>query len=410
MNVPAHSQFGGSVAARVLRCPASVGLIARVPVELRKVSAYAERGTALHTAMSLLIERERSLDQLVGETLNGYTITVDDVDLSLRPVHAYVDALLDQPGAQYYLETRVTFPTIAGAFGTADLIIRIGTRIYLLDFKFGIGVKVLALYPDGDTDVINGQLMFYAVGARHSLREFFAGVDEIVLTILQPLSTDEDAEMASATPVTQAELDAFIELYRAACEESQGPNPRLKKGNHCRFCPALPGCPEHTKALLDLAQFTLPTRSAFGSMTTSKEDYLRLLSEGLALVDAIKDLKTALHDQAKLALESGDDVPGYALSKGRTVRDWHDERTAFNALLGLGLDRSDLIDEQMRSVKQIELRAKATRGIKIPSELVSSHHSGVSLVKSENARAPVPGRGAIAKSFSQAIQTFMKKG
>ena len=34
---PAHSPFGGSVAARVLRCPASVGLVEKVPAHLRKV-------------------------------------------------------------------------------------------------------------------------------------------------------------------------------------------------------------------------------------------------------------------------------------------------------------------------------------------------------------------------------------
>ena len=45
---PAHSRFGGSVATRVLRCPASVGLVEKVPAYLRKVSAYAERGTACH--------------------------------------------------------------------------------------------------------------------------------------------------------------------------------------------------------------------------------------------------------------------------------------------------------------------------------------------------------------------------
>ena len=98
---PAHSPFGGSVAARVLRCPASVGLVAKVPAHLRKSSAYADRGTALHTAMALLIESECSLDDLVGETIDDYTITRDDVENALRPAYAYVDALLDTPGAEY---------------------------------------------------------------------------------------------------------------------------------------------------------------------------------------------------------------------------------------------------------------------------------------------------------------------
>ena len=49
----------------------------------------------------------------------------------------YAVALLDTPGAEYFLEQRVSFPTIAGAFGTADLIVRIGSTIHIIDFKFG---------------------------------------------------------------------------------------------------------------------------------------------------------------------------------------------------------------------------------------------------------------------------------
>ena len=79
-------------------------------------------------------------------------------------------------------------------------------------------MRVLALYPDGDEDVINAQLLFYAAAARHSLAEFFAGVKNIVLTIVQPMSIEPDAEMVSSVAVTHAELDAFIGIYRAACE------------------------------------------------------------------------------------------------------------------------------------------------------------------------------------------------
>ena len=360
---PAHSPFGGSVAARVLRCPASVGLIEKVPAHLRKVSAYAERGTALHTAMALLIDNARSLDGLAGEIISGYTITRDDVETALRPAYAYVDALLDTPGAEFYFERRVAFPTIPGAFGTTDLLVRIGATVYVVDFKFGTGVRVLALYPAGDDDIINAQIMFYAAAGRHSLRELFAGVENIVLTILQPQSIEPDAEMVSTVTVTHAELDEFIALYSAACAESLTSAPRLERGAHCRFCPARPICPEHTKPLFDLAQFAVPTPAT--------PNYLQLLAEGLDLVGAVKDIRTALHDQAKRALEQGDSVPGYALSAGRAVRHWRDEATAALDLLKLGLVRDDVLVETLRSPKQVELRAKA-RGVKVPTELIIS--------------------------------------
>ena len=206
-------------------------------------------------------------------------------------------------------------------------------------------MRVLALYPDGDEDVINAQLLFYAAAARHSLSEFFAGVDNIVLTIVQPMSIEPDAEMVSSVTITHDELDTFTEVYRAACTEALAAAPRLERGAHCRFCPARPICPAHTSPLLDLAQFAVPTPPP------AKEAYLQLLADGLDLVDAIKDIRTALHDQAKRALQRGDLVPGYALSAGRAERHWRDENTALAALTGLGLARSDVIAETMRSPK-----------------------------------------------------------
>src|SRR6516165_9752232 len=257
---PTHSPFGGSVAARVLRCPASVGLVQKVPAHLRKASAYADRGTALHAAMALLLDEADmySFDDLIGKTLGTYTITHDDVENALRPAFAYVDALLSQSGAEFYLERRVVFPGVVNTYGTADLIIRIGGTIYVIDLKFGVGVRVLALTPDGDEDVINAQLLFYAAAARHSLPKFFTEIEDIVLTIVQPVSIEPDAEMVSSITVTHAELDEFIVAYRAACEEALSDTPRLESGSWCRFCPARPICPAHTGPLLDLAQFAVP--------------------------------------------------------------------------------------------------------------------------------------------------------
>src|SRR5262249_12782030 len=131
---PAHSPFGGSVAARALCCPASVGWVEKVPENLRRSSAYADRGVALHAAIALLLDDDPpAINDLVGRTFGNYTLTSDDVENALRPAYAFVDALLAL-GAEFYLELRVTFPTIPSAFGTVDLIIRVGDTIYIIDF------------------------------------------------------------------------------------------------------------------------------------------------------------------------------------------------------------------------------------------------------------------------------------
>ena len=71
---------------------------------------------------------------------------------------------------------------------------------------------------------------------------------------------------------------------------------------------------------------------------------------------------------------------------------------AIAALTDLGLSRDDVIAETMRSPKQVELRAKA-RGLKVPHEFIVSRRSGVSLVRCENAHAPMPGRSELVRSF-----------
>ena len=409
---PVHSKFGASVAARVLRCSASVDLIQEVPAYLRKSSAYADRGTACHAAITLLLAEDAHscAENLAGKTFGNYTITFDDVENALRPAYAHVETLLDAPGAEYYLEQRVVFPTIPDTWGTVDLLVRIGRTIHVIDFKFGIGVRVCALSPDGDEDVINAQLLFYAAAARHSLREFFAGVESIVLTIPQPVSIDVDAEMVSSVAVTHAELDAFIAAYRAACEEALSDAPRLERGDWCRFCAARPICPAHAGPLLDLAQFVVPPPGDALAAPPAKEAYLQLLADGLNLVAAVKDIRTALHDQAKRALENGDPIPGYTLSAGRAERRWRGgENTAIAALESLGLTRDDVVAATMRSPKQVELRAKA-RGLKVPQELIVSNRSGVSLVRVENAQAPVLGRVELARTFSEALEALLGGG
>jgi hypothetical protein len=410
---PIHSPFGGSVAARVLRCPASVGLVAKVPENLRRSSTYAHRGTALHAAMNLLLDEKETLESLAGKSIGDYVITTDDVETALRPAFTYIIALLDTPGAEFYFERRVVFPTIAGAFGTADLIVRIDRTIHVVDLKFGVGVRVLAPYPDGDDDVINAQLLFYGAAARHSLPEFFAGVENIVLTILQPVSIEPDAEMVSSVAVEPHELDEFVAAYHVACAEALSDAPRLERGPWCRFCAAKPICPEHTSPLLDLAQFTAPTlHDALQAMCSApaKEAYLQALADGLALFDATKDIAVTLRDQARAALENGDIVPGYALSAGRAERHWRDdERTAIAALERLGLSRDDIIAETMRSPKQVEIRAKA-RGLNVQQgiqKLVVSRRSGTSLVRAENAHAPAPAaQDVLIRSFCAALENF----
>ena len=91
------------------------------------------------------------------------------------------------------------------------------------------------------------------------------------------------------------------------------------------------------------------------------------------------------------------------------MRHWRDESDALAALIALGLVRDDIVAETMRSPKQVEIRAKA-RGLKVPPEFIVSHPSGVSLVRAENARAPVPGRDETRAVILRGARSSPRRG
>ena len=134
------------------------------------------------------------------------------------------------------------------------------------------------------------------------------------------MSIEPDAEMVSSVTVTPAELDEFIALFCAACEEALSASPRLERG---LALPVLSGEADLPGAHQTAAR-SRPVHADAGRLRP-RRSYLQVLAHVLTLVDAVKDIGKALHDQAKRALDSGDLVPGYALSAGRAERHWRDD-------------------------------------------------------------------------------------
>ena len=144
---------GGSTAKRVMACPGSVALVARAPV--MPSSTYADKGTLLHTAISEYLLGE---DNVIGTTYEGHTLDQEMYDDKLQPALDLLDELDPDGLMKMAVETRVGFGNyLPGAFGSCDLLGRIGNTAYVIDWKFGDGIAVSA--DD------NEQLMYYAAAA-----------------------------------------------------------------------------------------------------------------------------------------------------------------------------------------------------------------------------------------------------
>lgn len=248
------SVVGGSNAGRRIACPASLALEKLVP-EDKTSSPSAREGTVLHELMTvLLLSPEVDVyDILPFEFTHkeGWTHTIDE-DVwdklgqpALDAFLDYMDATEAETGAEfdYRIEIKCAMPGIEDAFGTIDVLWRCGHRAGTWDWKFGFwGVPAEK----------NPQLQFYARAAMATIPEFFDGVDEIELAIMQPARD----ELPSLWRTTPEELEAFrVELVAALDEgKRMGSMARMKKGGHCKYARCLSVCPLHLNPTLALAQ------------------------------------------------------------------------------------------------------------------------------------------------------------
>ena len=178
--VTKHSSLvGGSTASRVINCPGSVALVAQMPP--KPSSKYADEGTLLHDAISDILDGNVSVNECIGRSYNGIELTQDLIDTKITPALEALNDIDPDMQMDVEVESNVSFGDfIPGAFGSVDLIGRLGNRTIVLDWKFGDGVPV----PVEN----NKQLLFYAAAARRTLdtRWAFEGTDEIELIIVQP--------------------------------------------------------------------------------------------------------------------------------------------------------------------------------------------------------------------------------
>lgn len=316
-----HSNvIGGSSASRRLQCPGSVHLEGKYGTD--DPSEYAQVGTALHSVMEMYTDnwgpesiRDFAADHPVVEDVD---ITPELITYKLEPALEALEEIEKQVGGFefYELEVEAKFATVEGAFGTVDVLAKgKDGRCAVIDYKFGDGVTVTA---EG-----NDQLLFYATAALldPDLDDFTDGVDEFVLSIIQPREHYE--EVVTQTTVSRAELERFAVFVAERVKLAQDPKAPLKAGPHCRWCKAKPMCPALQQTSTDIV--------AVKPRELSTAD----LGYWLGVADRAEEWVRAVRAYAHEELERGVQVPGYKLVRKRATRRYKDEVVAEKKLRGL---------------------------------------------------------------------------
>ena len=307
-----HSSIvGGSTASRVIKCPASVALVAKMPP--KPSSKYADEGTLLHNAIAEILDKCVPARDLLGFKYKDHVLTEELLEDKIKPALACLDQVDPIGFMEFDVESEVDFGDyLPGVFGSADLIGRIDDRAIVLDWKFGSGVIVNAEE--------NYQGMFYAAAAMRTEKTKWAfdGAKEIEIIIVQP----PEMRRWVTTPQRIAEFEMQLAL---AVKEASRKEARMEPGSHCRWCAAKPTCPLMTGAVARSTQIALKN--------LNPEHIATYLQQADMLEDWIKDLRDLAHQM----LESDVAVPGYKLVAKRAIRQWANEHEAAIALSTKGI-------------------------------------------------------------------------
>ena len=345
-----HSTIvGGSTAKRVIACPASIDMVAKMPK--MPSSKYADEGTLLHDAISQILDCKAT--DVVGMVYEGITLTQELYDDKIAVALAALDEIDPDKQMEFAVESSVNFgDLLPGVFGSADLLGRIGKKAIVLDWKFGNGVAVEATE--------NEQGMFYAAAAMRTPETawVFDDVEEIEIIIVQPPMVKRWV----TTPKRIAEFE--FDLIAAV----NGSRTKMESGEHCRWCAAKPTCPKVTGAV-DRA-----LKTALIRVDAEK------IGEYLAQVDLLEEWIDSVRVLAYDMLENDVRVPGFKLVAKRGTRQWVNDDAPVK-LLGDKAYESKLI-----SVAQAE---KIIGKKNFPSDVAVSVSSGSTLAAESDPRPAV---------------------
>jgi hypothetical protein len=383
-----HQRYSPSKADRFFTCPGSVKLIDRLGERVfTSDDEYSAEGQMAHDVLEAAIMNAcATATQAMNLTRHKDYVFSNKFDemqfkASINDAIEYIFGLAEDIATVYgerpeiYVEqyvnpTIVSAPDEAGGFSDIIIISRAARRIYIIDYKHGVGI-VKAV-------VENRQLLQYGAGVLFGdMRDDLASiVDEVVLVIIQPRAFHPDGEIREWTiPVSRvaqylAELDAQV----LACERPDAP--LVPNYEHCRLCPALPYCPA-VEASGVKAMYGTDITSVREAPASELPDPKKIDSDRLAYIKQMRPFidkwLDAVDEQIAHRLFSGLAVPGFKAVEAAPQREYHGDNEAElvqQMAAMIGCEYWDLYNVKLKPLTEVEkiaveaFKSRVSRGRK----------------------------------------------
>jgi hypothetical protein len=375
-----HSVVGASGAYRWMNCAGSNQLVAKIKGQhgekaLRGSGMAAAQGTAAHTLLADSLNQGKEPWEWTGtlipvEGWSGFVADADMVD-AVSLAHSHINETValhwrDEP--VMFVERPVRHPDHPDLFGTLDwgLVVHRAKKIYIKDYKHGIGVNVEPTGP---------QLRYYAlVLIADVFRDQFKDMldYEVELTIMQPRQPHHAGPIRTYKTTVQGLVDWFNDELLPAYKATLEPTATLLIGEWCGFCPARDMCPA-------LRQAAMSVNLAVEPQELSDEEVGTLMSN----LKAVEKYLEGLEELALQRVKSGRTIPGFKLVKKRANRVWKE-----------GVDKELLETFKHEAWKPRELKGppaieKMEGGAKFVSRWAYSPDTGYTLAKDSDKRPAV---------------------
>lgn len=404
-----HATASPSKLPRILNCMGSLLAVQELEKDEESKemqSTFAAEGTMLHAIMNDTILRsiaEKSPEFILYPELTSecdveqITALQDSVDYA-NTILATISPTwrLIKVEERVYLEE--FHKVLKNTNGQADLVIidLQSNILHVLDWKFGAGVQV---YVED-----NDQAYAYAAGATlipakanvwpdmvfTSPEAYVNMYTEIKVHIVQPRLDHYDMIVLKPHQLLDWIYERAIPRLLIAFQ----PNAPLTPGyKQCMWCPMVVCTARMAEANATAARvFAIedkmkPTR--YGEVSAEE------VGAFLTLARRLKDTISAMEDFLAIQVRSGQDVPGWKMVEGRSIRRWADPAAAEEYLMNReDIDFEDIYKTEMKTPAQIEKLSKEMKNSAEFNALIIKPQGKPSLVTNMDKRPAIEFRTA----------------